>query len=522
MIDPHLHAMLCRNAALYPNRTALEFEGQTVTHQALLQQAARIAHAYAQAGVQRGDRVAILSRNTIEMVLAWSACELSGRIAVPLNHRLATPELALIARDCTPKLLLVDAEFVDVGQAMVEQVQHEMPLWVMGGAADQLPSLTQLSQGAADTLPEPPLPQDTACIIYTSGSTGRPKGVMLSHQGMVESGRVLAAPAVVRPDSHQLVIMPLFHVGAAAHRMAYVVHGGTMVLQRKFDAAQVLAELSTGRITDIHLAPTMLRSLLDEMGDRPITFERLECVKYASSPIPEDTLARAIKVFGPKLIQFYALTESGAIATVLHRFVHAEAAQGIGVHRLRSAGQPHLGCQMQIRDRAGQVCPVGVEGEIWLRSAAMMTGYWNNPELTRENLVDGWLRTGDVARFDEEHFLFIMDRMKDMVVSGGENIYSSEVERTLESHPDVLESAVIGIPDPHWGEAVHAFVVLRPGAAHPGEQGLIEYCKQRLASYKKPKSIEFLDALPRLQHVQKIDKPTLRKPYWGDNQRGVN
>ena len=522
MIDPHLHAMLCRNAALYPNRPALEFEGQVVTHLALLQQASRIAQAYHQAGVQRGDRIAILSRNTAEMVLALSACELSGRIAVPLNHRLATPELSLIAQDCTPKLLLVDAEFIDVGRAMIEQVQHDMSLWVMGGTVDQVPNLAQLIQGDACPLPEPPRTQDTACIIYTSGSTGRPKGVMLSHQGMVESGRVLAAPAVVRPDSRQLVIMPLFHVGAAAHRMAYMVHGGTMVLQRKFDAAQVLLELSTGRITDIHLAPTMLRSLLDEIGDRPITFDQLECVKYASSPIPDDTLARAIKLFGSKLIQFYALTESGAIATVLHRYVHAEAAQGIGVHRLRSAGQPHLGCQMQIRDRDGRVCPPGVEGEIWLRSAAMMTGYWNNPDLTRDNLVEGWLRTGDVARFDDENYLFILDRMKDMVVSGGENIYSSEVERTLDSHPDVLESAVIGIPDPHWGEAVHAFVVLRPGAINPGADNLIEYCKQRLASYKKPKSIEFMPTLPRLQHVQKIDKPTLRKPFWGDNQRGVN
>ena len=299
MIDPHLHAMLCRNAALYPNRPALEFEGQVVTHLALLQEAARIAQAYGRAGAQRGDRIAILSRNTVDMVMALSACELSGRIAVPLNHRLATPELSLIARDCTPRLLLVDAEFIDVGRAMIEQVHHEMALWVMGDMVDQVPHLSHLAQGLDAALPEPPQAHDTACIIYTSGSTGRPKGVMLSHQGMVESGRVLAAPAVVRPDSRQLVIMPLFHVGAAAHRMAYVVHGCTMILHRKFEAAQVLAELSTGLITDIHLAPTMLRSLLDEIQDRSITFDRLECVKYASSPIPEDTLARPSSCLAP-------------------------------------------------------------------------------------------------------------------------------------------------------------------------------------------------------------------------------
>ena len=521
MIDAHIHAMLCRNAALYPNRIALKCEDLTLTHAQLLDQASRVANAYAEAGARRGDRIAVLSRNSIEMVLALSACELSGLIAVPLNHRLATAELAVIVADCTPTLLVVDPEFKSVGLDLTAGATHEMQLWVMGDD-DTVFTLHQALQCTRSELPLPPQPEDTAYIIYTSGSTGRPKGVMLSHQGMVESGRLLAAPAGVRPDSVQIVVMPLFHVGATAHRMAYLVRGGAMVLQRKFDARTVIDALSRERVTDVHLAPTMLRSVLDEMGDQPMAFPHLETVKYASSPIPEDTMARAMHAFGPKLIQFYALTESGAIATVLHKFVHAEAAQGEGLHRMRSAGQPHLGCLMQIRNRKGEVCPAGEEGEIWLRSTAMMTGYWNNPELTRENLVEGWLRTGDVARFDEEGFLYIMDRMKDMVVSGGENIYSSEVERALETHPHVLEAAVIGIPDPHWGEAVHAFVVLRPGSPELSGESLIEYCKQRLAGYKKPKSIQFLDELPRLQHVQKIDKPTLRKPFWGERKRSVN
>jgi acyl-CoA synthetase (AMP-forming)/AMP-acid ligase II len=266
----------------------------------------------------------------------------------------------------------------------------------------------------------------------------------------------------------------------------------------------------------------MLRSVLDVIGDRTMDFSRLETVKYASSPIPEDTLARAMRSFGPKLVQYYALTEAGGIGTALHKFVHVQAMQGVGAGRLRSAGQAHLGCDIQLRQRDGRVCEPGEEGEIWLRSAAMMSGYWNNPDLTRENLVDGWLRTGDAARFDDEQYLFIMDRLKDMIVSGGENIYSSEVERTLEAHPHVLEAAVIGVPDAHWGEAVHAFVVLRPGSPQLSAGELIDFCRQRLASYKKPRAVDFLPTLPRLQHVQKIDKPTLRKPFWGDRQRAVN
>jgi acyl-CoA synthetase (AMP-forming)/AMP-acid ligase II len=229
-----------------------------------------------------------------------------------------------------------------------------------------------------------------------------------------------------------------------------------------------------------------------------------------------------MSVFGPKLIQYYALTEAGGIGTALHKFVHAEAMQGIGTERLRSAGQSHLSCDIELRRPDGRVCAPGEEGEIWLRSPALMSGYWANPELTRDTLVEGWLRTSDAARFDGERYLFIMDRLKDMIVSGGENIYSTEVERALEAHPHVLETAVIGIPDTHWGEAVHAVVVVRPGAPALTAAELIDFCKARLASYKKPRSIDFVEALPRLQHVQKIDKNSLRKPFWGDRKRSVN
>jgi acyl-CoA synthetase (AMP-forming)/AMP-acid ligase II len=304
--------------------------------------------------------------------------------------------------------------------------------------------------------------------------------------------------------------------------MGYLVHGGTMVLHRKFEPERIVQELASGEVTDIHLAPTMLRSVLDVIGERTLDFSRLESVKYASSPIAEDTLARALRAFGTKLLQYYALTEAGGIGSVLHKFVHLEAMHGTGVGRLRSAGQAHLGCEIQLRHPDGRPCLPGEEGEIWLRSGALMSGYWNNPDLTQQALVDGWLRTGDAARLDEEQYLYVMDRLKDMIVSGGENIYSSEVERALEAHPNVLESAVIGVPDAHWGEAVHAFVVLRPGAPQLSAVELIEFCKQRLASYKKPRAIEFLSALPRLQHVQKIDKQSLRKPFWGERQRAVN
>jgi acyl-CoA synthetase (AMP-forming)/AMP-acid ligase II len=523
MRDSHLHALLRRNAALYPHRPALICDGRRLSHLELLRNAARVANVLAGAGIRSGDRVAVLARNSIEMVETLCACELSGAIAVPLNHRLADAELAVILRDCTPGVLVADEEFAAGAHALRAAAAHPLQVLLIAEGEGGPESLQGAALRASDALPASvPGPADTAYIIYTSGSTGRPKGVMLSHGGLVESGRLLAAPAGVRPDSVQIVVMPLFHVGATAQRMGYLVHGGTMVLHRKFEPERIVQELASGEVTDIHLAPTMLRSVLDVIGERTLDFSRLESVKYASSPIAEDTLARALRAFGTKLLQYYALTEAGGIGSVLHKFVHLEAMHGTGVGRLRSAGQAHLGCEIQLRHPDGRPCLPGEEGEIWLRSGALMSGYWNNPDLTQQALVDGWLRTGDAARLDEEQYLYVMDRLKDMIVSGGENIYSSEVERALEAHPNVLESAVIGVPDAHWGEAVHAFVVLRPGAPQLSAVELIEFCKQRLASYKKPRAIEFLSALPRLQHVQKIDKQSLRKPFWGERQRAVN
>jgi acyl-CoA synthetase (AMP-forming)/AMP-acid ligase II len=523
MIDANLNALLRRNATLYPQRAALLCDDRRQTHAQLLRGAARAGHAYAAAGARPGDRIAVLARNSIEMVEALAACELFGYIAVPLNHRLADAELAVIVRDCAPALLVADEEFEATAQALAGTSDGSVPTLLITQDPAVAGSFQAQALRAAETLPDrSPRPEDVAYIIYTSGSTGRPKGVMLSHGGLVESGRLLGAAAGVRPDSVQVVVMPLFHVGATAQRMGYLVQGGAMALHRKFDAERIVRELAGGQITDIHLAPTMLRSVLDVIGDRDMDFSGVETVKYASSPIPEDTLARAMRAFGPKLLQYYALTEACGIASVLHKFVHTEAMNGIGVGRLRSAGQAHLGCDLQLRTPDGRACAPGEGGEIWLRSAAMMTGYWNNPELSGVTLVDGWLRTGDAARFDEENYLYIMDRLKDMIVSGGENIYSSEVERALEAHPNVLEAAVIGVPDPHWGEAVHAFVVLRPGSPSLSQADLIDFCKQRLASYKKPRAIQFLPEMPRLQHVQKIDKNTLRKPFWAERQRAVN
>ncbi|MES2187582.1 MAG: AMP-binding protein [Pseudomonadota bacterium] len=525
MRDPNIAYLLRRNAVLYAQREALHYNGESVTHAALLQRAARAGNALAGLGVRPGDRVAVIARNTLGMLDLLCACELFGYVAVPLNHRLADRELAGIIADSEPAVLVADLVFTANARFLRGGADKPLLLLLLGqgtGDAAGEKDFTRVMAAASDTPPATdPSPDDTAYIIYTSGSTGKPKGVMLCHRGMVEGGRLLADSAGVRTDSTQIVVMPLFHVGGAVQRMAYVARGGRLVLHDRFDAERLAREIDAGGVTDLHIAPTMLRSLLDVMDRQPINVSSLESLKYASSPIPEDTLGRAMRAFGPVLQQYYGLTEAGAIATVLPKYVHAEALAGIGAERLRTAGQTHLGVDVRIRRGDGSECAVGEAGEVCLRSQSVMTGYWRNPQMTAETIEDGWLRTGDVGFVDAEQYITIIDRLKDMIVSGGENIYSSEVERALETHPAVLETAVIGIPDDQWGEAVHACVVLRPGAALTGEE-LIVYCKTRIASYKKPRSVEIMDALPRLLHVQKIDKPTLRRRFWGDKQRGVN
>lgn len=523
MIQLTVHALLVRNAQLYPARIAVEDEFEELTHRDLLCRSIKVANALLGLGCKPGHRVAVLSRNSIAMMEILCACELFGFIAVPLNHRLAAPEIGKILQDCTPTLLTGEEFFKDMLQQLQPYMSHKNSVWMMGDSTPLLSGLKQLINSASDChLLPPPSADSIAHIIYTSGSTGRPKGVMLNQGGLVESGRLLAQPAGVRPNSTQLVIMPLFHVGALAQRMGYVVGGGRLVMQSKFDADIVVKTLASGQITDIHLAPTMLRSILDVLDKNPVSLDAVETIKYASSPIPSETLERAMHYFGPRLIQYYGLTEAGAIGTVLHKYAHAEASLGINTELMRSAGHPHLGCEMEIRNPDGSVCEVGKDGEIWLRSNAMMTGYWNDPVRTQEALENGWLRTGDVGRFNDSNYLFIMDRVKDMIVSGGENIYSAEIERALEKHPSVLETAVIGIPDDRWGESVHAFVVLKPHEPNITQDELIDFCKTQIASFKKPRSIDFIEVMPRLQHVQKIDKQSLRAPFWANHKKGVN
>lgn len=524
---PPWHATLAdfvtRSRARYASHTAVICDGKRLTFGELGRRAACLADALRREGLARQDRVALLAQNCAEAIEISNAASLAGYIYVPLNFRLAAPELAAVIEDCAPRVIFCEPQYRATLAAALEGAAVTPMVVPLGAGSAEAPAYEAFLMQGDDVPPRDGVSEDdVAYLIYTSGSTGRPKGVMLSHRGQVASARQLALTGGVRPDSRLLVTMPLFHVGGTNQSLAYLHQGGSVVLHRRFDPRALLEDLARYRVTGLHLAPVMLRAVLDAPELDAFDLSSIETIKYASSPMPLPTLKRAIEKFGPILVQYYGLTETAGIVTALVKHEHVLAPDGEAPRHLASAGKPHALCDVAIRRTDGSAAPSGEPGRIFVRTPAVMLGYWNNAPATEEALKNGWLATGDIGFLDDDSYLYVVDREKDMVVSGGENIYSREVEEALLTHPSVAEAAVIGVPDARWGEAVAAFVVLRTDHPAPTEAELIEHCRARIASYKKPRRVAFCAALPRVQGTGKIDKQALRKPFWQAITRAVS
>ena len=507
-----------RHARLAPEHTALVYEGRRLTQRDWAALVRRSAQALARLGIGRHGRVAILAKNSPEYLALYLAAGLAGFTAIGINYRLSVAEQAGILADCEPQALLFDVEHAAPATALRSALPAQAHWICLDSPQPEAAHWSDLL--TSDAMPdELAQPDDTLLMIYTSGTTGRPKGVMLSNEGMLETAREYALAQGARPTDRMLVTMPFYHIGGPGQLLTYLIMGATIVLHRQFDAARILQSIEDEQVSAAHFAPTMIQMLLDEQERQPRKVASLQTVCYASAPMSVALSKRARAAFGEIFVQIYGMTEQG-IGTMLHKHQHFDEGTPEQVGRLASAGQAFLGTEIKIVRDDGSVCAAMESGEICTRSKGLMQGYWRNPQATEQALREGWMYTGDVGYLDHEAYLFVQDRKKDMIISGGENIYSREVEEALLLHPSVLEAAVIGIPDPKWGETVRAFVAFKSGAS-ASTAALQAHCRSLIAAYKCPRSVEVMTALPRILSTNKIDKRALRAPYWPASGRQV-
>jgi len=502
------------NAQALAGKTAFEtVDGRNVTFNAFNERVNRLCDAVAAQGVRKGSRVAILSKNRPEYLEIYGLAK-AGVIVVPLNWRLAPREIAKLIKHSEPELLVVDEGHLP----LIEQIQSELPSVKTYVSLGRTPEGWKdyesfLAAGSAEEPTAGVQPEDVLCLIYTSGTTGEPKGVAVTHAGALGNCRTAASEMLeMVPEDHTLAVMPLFHAGGMwYHLFPSFATGCTTLLLSEFEPGAVLREMEARHITNVHLVPTMIGALLAHPAASSTDLSRVRLLFYAASSMPADLLRRAMLAF-PKcgFAQAYGSTEAGVV-TVLGPDAHRRAQKPEGEHLLASCGRPFTGHEVRLVDDSTGVVKNGSVGEIEVRSPDLMKGYWLNDEATRKVLNDGWLKTGDLGYFDSEGFLYIIDRKNDMVVTGGENVFPTEVEGYLFRDPDVLEAAVFGVPDPQWVERVVAAVVLRPGSSVTQEE-LIARLRGQLAAYKCPKTIYFMPSLPK-SAVGKVLRKELRQKW---------
>jgi acyl-CoA synthetase (AMP-forming)/AMP-acid ligase II len=502
-----------RNGRDHASEPALIYHQRVFTHGEYRDRSYRLANALYARGLRRQSRVGILAQNSPAHLEAYAACEVAGFISASINYRLAVLEIAYILKDSAPSMLIFDAEYADIVGELRQQIPDLQHYIVIGEGGPEWADRYEevLAASSADTPSVSAHPDDIAYLIYTSGTTGRPKGAMLDHRGQVGFIRCEAIEMNAKKTDRILLVMPFYHIGAKCSALTYSLVGGASILHRSYDIRAVAQSIERERATVAHLAPIMVQDLLDLPDLKTFDHSSLRLVLYASGPMAVAQLRRALKTYGPIFMQVYGMTETG-LGTVLHPHQHVLNGTPEQTRRLSSAGQAAIGYRVRVVRPDGTDCDAEELGEILIAGPGVMRGYWNNHPATFEALEDGWMHTGDIGTFDKDKFLYVLDRKKDMIISGGENIYPREVEEAIYHHPDVAEVAVVGMPDKRWGESVKAFVVRKAGAS-VSEDDIIAHCRSMIASYKKPKRVVFIDALPRLPN-KKIDKKELRKADW--------
>jgi long-chain acyl-CoA synthetase len=513
---------LHRAVLLNRNGTAVRFEDRQRTFAELADRVARLAGALRTLGIDRGDRVAVLSLNQDRYIELFLGVAWAGAVIVPLNIRWSALENEDALRDCRPKILFVDAAFATMGREIAEGVGSLSVIY-----ADDAPSpgsqalldYESLLAGATPVADAEAGDDELAGIFYTGGTTGRSKGVMLSHRNLMANARNALAEGLAGENTVYLNVAPMFHLANAAAMYIHFLAGGSQAVLRAFTPERLAQTIERFKVTDILLVPTMIQMFVDDPSTSRFDLSSLRLIIYGASPISEALLDRAIgKLPTTTFVQSYGMTELSPSATILPWKDHIGEGRTKGRHR--SGGRPAIMVDVRIVDASNRPVPPGVVGEIVARGETVMMGYWERPEETRKAVVDGWMHTGDGGYMDKDGYVYVVDRIKDMIISGGENVYSAEVENCIAQHPAVAQCAVIGIPDAKWGEAVHAVVMRKPGVAVTNDE-IIAFCKERIAHYKCPHSVRVQDEMLPLSGAGKILKRELRKPYWEQNERRV-
>jgi long-chain acyl-CoA synthetase len=502
-----------------PDKPALTQGDRTLTFADLDARSSQAAQALQAEGVGAEDRVAFLDKNTVpyfELLLGGAKL---NAVNVAVNWRLAPPEVAYIVNDAQAKVFVVGQDFVPVIDAIESELTTVKKIVVVGGhPKHQDYEEWVAAQPATDPGVESG-PDDVAFQLYTSGTTGLPKGVMLTNSNLFSLLGEVTEEWLFTEDSVNLVAMPLFHIGGSGYATVGMFIGCHTILMKEVDPAAMLNMIPEKGITNMFAVPAVLQFMLMMPNVNELDYSTLRCILYGASPISIEVLSKSIETFKCSFIQAYGLTETtGAIVGLMPE---DHDPTGPNAHRLRSAGKPITGVELRIvSPETGEDAAQGEVGEIWCRTGQNMKGYWNKPEETAKTITpDGWLKTGDAGYLDEDGYLYIHDRVKDMIVSGGENIYPAEVENCLMSHPDIADVAVIGVPSEKWGETVKALVVKAEGK-DPTPEEIIAFAKERIASFKCPTSVDWVDALPR-NPSGKILKRELRAPYWEGKERNV-
>ena len=494
-------------------------DGTRLTYRQLNDRINALAHALLDSGIKRQERVAVICHNSHHYMEIFYAAAKIGAVATSLNWRLSPRELAFQLKQCDAGIAFYSNMFAPAMKTMRGSIERDMQWVIIGEKTEDAVEYEEFLANRSQDEPGMELQShDPVLQMYTSGTTGTPKGVMLSHKNIIAHAMNTIIENETLSDSIFLASLPIFHV-AIYMLINHFFKGATVVFMPVFDAKQMFAVIEKEKITQMSTTPTLLDMLLNHPGLQKHDLSSLRQIGYAGSPMPFPLLVRAMDYFQCRFVQGFGQTESSPIICILPSGDHVKEGPEYQMRRLKSVGRPCINVDVRVVDPEGRDCPQGIVGEIIARGDNVMVGYYKMPEATAEAIRDGWLHTGDMGYFDDYGYLFLADRKKDMIISGGENIYPKEVEMCLLQLDGVADAAVIGVPDDRWGESVKAVIVQKPGAALTEEQ-VIAHCVAHIASYKKPKSVEFVAELPK-NAMGKILKGQLREQYWAGKERKI-